>query len=163
MGAFGAKHQVTTDLTGHHFGSLVVTERAENLHDGSSCWIVRCPAGHLTSVRGRTLRHNERQGGETKCRICDPTWNAAVRETKPFVGVRSPRHCRACRSTGHSYATCPERERPKRRYCDDCSNLPHRREAPECPGCGEPHVPETLPGILDVVASMRAPSREVVF
>lgn len=53
------------DLTGQHFGRLVVVKRVENSKDNSAHWLCKCECGNETIVRSYLLRN-----GHTKSCGC---------------------------------------------------------------------------------------------
>lgn len=46
------------DLTGRHFGQLVVKQRAENIGNHTA-WYCRCECGGYTTVRAQSLLHRQ--------------------------------------------------------------------------------------------------------
>lgn len=129
------------ELTTRRFGEVLVVARAMNMWDGTAVWACRCDLGHQTFIRGVDLRQNERHGHVTRCTVCrgDNVRNLGGYGPRTRRGVTLT--CAICHAGDHDRRTCPERKQLGR-LCGECSALPHRRERPVCPGCGERFMEE---------------------
>lgn len=137
-----AFHQSATDLTAQRFGDLLVTGRAGTTRNGTAVWACRCPRGHQTTRIGSELRRNEREGRATECTTCHGDGNVRnIADYSPRIRDGVTLTCAICHGGDHDRRTCPERKQLGR-LCGECSALPHRRERPVCPGCGERFMEE---------------------
>jgi hypothetical protein len=74
--------------------------------------------------------------------------------------------CSFCGTSGHTRRTCPayrKSRETKRKRCETCSDLSHRRTQPKCLECGGPYVPERMPTLEDLAKQPRPAVREVIF
>jgi len=72
--------------------------------------------------------------------------------------------CSFCGTSGHSRRTCPayrKSRETKRKRCETCSDLGHRREQPHCPECRQPYIPERMPTLDDILQQPHHNRREV--
>ncbi len=170
-----APHSAFVDMTDTRVRNVTVHRRAENQANGNAAWFVRCDAGHEFVVQGIALRAAEKEHRDLACPDCPQTgkvarrvatWTARRTEgAREYSGTpsRAACVCSVCSESGHTRRNCPTRKRARSKFCDDCAGLAHRRAPDGCAGCGGAYAPERPKTILEAVASMRAPSREVNF
>jgi hypothetical protein len=171
-----APHAAFVDMTDRRVRNVTVDRRAENQANGNAAWFVRCDAGHEFVVQGIALRDAEKNHRDVACPDCPATGGARKRaatlarrrvlptgEYVPSGMARANASCSVCGESTHTRMRCPKRAGARSKYCGECSGLAHRRPPGGCPECGEPFVPERMPTLPEVVAGMRAPSREVNF